>query len=254
MAAPRGRFTLNAGDTPVLLLSAGIGATPVLAMLHALARHGPTREVWWLHGARNSGEHPFAAEVRTCSRSCRTPGHICYSAPLPTDRVGRDYTRPRSTSERRPRRAGPPARRARLHLRTAGVHGGCTGALARLGVDPARVHTEVFGAGQPSRPASPPCRRPLRTHPGDPGPGPEVTFARSGLTVPWREDFASLLELAEACDVPTRWSCRTGVCHTCEAGLLAGSVTYDPPPVDPPADGQLLVCCAAPDDDVVIDL
>jgi ferredoxin len=72
--------------------------------------------------------------------------------------------------------------------------------------------------------------------------------------VPWREDFLSLLEFAEACDVPTRWSCRTGVCHNCEVGLLAGTVRYEPLPVDLPADGNVLICCAAPGEDVVVDL
>ena len=54
--------------------------------------------------------------------------------------------------------------------------------------------------------------------------------------------------------MPTRWSCRTGVCHTCETGLLAGTVAYDPQPVDPPAEGNVLVCCAVPNEDVVLDL
>ena len=81
-----------------------------------------------------------------------------------------------------------------------------------------------------------------------------MTFTRSGLTVPWRDDMTSLLEFAEACDVPTRWSCRTGICHTCEVGLLTGSVTYDPPPIDPPADGNVLICCSTPRAEVAIDL
>jgi len=114
---------------------------------------------------------------------------------------------------------------------------------------------EVFGAGPALTPgiAAGPVTPP---HPptGPPGNGPSVSFARSGLTVPWREDFVSVLELAEACDVPTRWSCRTGICHTCEAGLLAGTASYDPQPVDLPADGHVLVCCAVPDDDLVVDL
>ena len=93
MAAPRGRFTLEPGDAPVLLLSAGIGATPVLSMLYAMADAGSSREVWWLHGARNSREHPFAAEVRDLlARLPNARAHICYSAPLATDELGRDYT------------------------------------------------------------------------------------------------------------------------------------------------------------------
>ena len=74
------------------------------------------------------------------------------------------------------------------------------------------------------------------------------------LTPPWSDDYASLLELAEACDVPVRWSCRTGVCHNCETTLIAGTVDYDPDPVEPPADGSTLICCSRPLDDVVLDL
>jgi ferredoxin len=81
-----------------------------------------------------------------------------------------------------------------------------------------------------------------------------VAFARSGLTVPWNPAYASLLELAEACDVPARWSCRTGVCHNCETGLLSGAVAYTMDPVDPPAEGNVLICSAQPDGALVLDL
>ena len=74
------------------------------------------------------------------------------------------------------------------------------------------------------------------------------------LNVQWGSTFQSLLELAEACDIPTRWACRAGVCHTCETGLVAGTVTYQPNPIDPPAAGNVLICCSRPDRDVVIDL
>jgi ferredoxin len=74
------------------------------------------------------------------------------------------------------------------------------------------------------------------------------------LDVRWNSTFNSLLELAEACDVPVRWSCRTGVCHTCETGIIAGDVTYGPEPLEPPAQGSVLVCCSVPRDDVILDL
>ena len=82
IAAPRGTFILDQTHAPVLLVSAGIGATPVLAMLQALAQPRSDREIWWLHGARNSSEHPFAAEARTLLASLpniRT--HVYYSRP-----------------------------------------------------------------------------------------------------------------------------------------------------------------------------
>jgi ferredoxin len=81
-----------------------------------------------------------------------------------------------------------------------------------------------------------------------------VTFARSGITTPFGDDRRSVLDLADACDVPTRWSCRTGVCHTCVTPLLSGDITYTPDPLELPADGEVLICCARPNDDIVLDM
>lgn len=255
-SAARGSFTLQPGDTPVVLLSAGIGVTPVLAMLHALAAEASPREVWWLYGTRNGREHPFAGETRgLLSALAHQHSHICYSSPDPEDRLNVDFDargRLNITMVQQlglPRNAdfyicGPPAFMSDL---TAG--------LAALGVPQDRVRTEMFGAGPSTTPgiAAAPHRTPhLPT--GLAGPGPLVSFARTGLNVPWGPNFSSLLELAEACDVPVRWSCRTGVCHTCETGLVAGRIGYRPDPIDAPADGNVLICCSQPDGDIVIDL
>ncbi|MGO9164115.1 MAG: 2Fe-2S iron-sulfur cluster-binding protein, partial [Streptosporangiaceae bacterium] len=74
------------------------------------------------------------------------------------------------------------------------------------------------------------------------------------LSARWDPGYASLLEFAEACDVPVRWSCRTGVCHTCETAVMSGTVSYAPAPVDDPAVGSALICCSQPRDDLVLDL
>ena len=128
-------------------------------------------------------------------------------------------------------------------------------ALAATGVDAARIHTEPFGPAPGLAPgiAVTPARAP-HAPAGKSGHGPTIEFARSNLAIPWSSDYSSLLELAEACDVPVRWSCRTGVCHTCETTLIAGDVKYDPDPVEAPADGIALICCSQPRDDVVLDL
>ncbi len=256
LAAPRGTFVLAADDDPVLLVSAGIGVTPVLAMLHALAEAASTREVWWLHGARNSSEHAFAAEVRSLlSHLPNVRSDICFSAPLSTDEIGRDYTHRRRLDAELLHLLEIPSDAHSYICGPSVFMDDMRAALMRLGLDPVRIVTEVFGAHAAITPgiAAAPITQP---HPpsGNPGTGPDVTFARSGLTVPWRTDVANVLELAEACDVPTRWSCRTGICHTCETGLLSGTVTYDPRPIDEPADGNILVCCAAPSEDLVVDL
>ncbi|BCJ73074.1 sulfurase [Catellatospora sp. IY07-71] len=253
-AAPRGTFTLEPGDGPVLLLSAGIGVTPVLAMLHALAAQGSARQVWWVHGARDRAEHAFAAEA--AALLARLPGghaHICYSRPGPDDLAGRDFTTASRVTADVLRGLRLPVDTVAYLCGPAAFMTEVSAALGELGLS--AVHTELFGA-QPGLTPGIAAAAAVAPHApaGDPGPGPAVSFARSGLTVPWDPAFASLLELAEACDVPVRWSCRIGVCHTCESGLLSGDVAYLPDPVDPPADGNVLICCARPQTDLTLDI
>jgi ferredoxin len=130
-----------------------------------------------------------------------------------------------------------------------------TGALTAAGIDPAHIHTELFGALPPINPGlTRQASRAPHQPPGPPGTGPLVTFARSGISTPFAEERRSVLELADACDVPTRWSCRSGVCHTCTTPLLSGDVVYSPDPLDAPAEGQVLICCARPATDIVLDM
>jgi ferredoxin len=179
--------------------------------------------------------------------------HICYSRPEPNDVEGRDYqTEGRLLAtvlsaldlprDAEPYLCGPAAFMADV-----------SAALAGVGID--RVGTEIFDAAPAQTPgiAAAAARQP---HPpsGAPREGPQVGFARSDLTVRWGTGYASLLELAEACDVPVRWSCRTGVCHTCETNLMSGAVSYTPDPVDDPAEGSALICCSQPTGDLVLDL
>ena len=128
-------------------------------------------------------------------------------------------------------------------------------ALTARGVAPDRVSSEMFGPGKSQTPGvvGAPATAP---HPptGAPGAGPLISFSRSNLSVAWDPSFASLLELAEACDVPVRWSCRTGVCHTCETGLVSGEVSYQPDPLEQPAPGSALICCSQPSDELTLDL
>jgi ferredoxin-NADP reductase/MOSC domain-containing protein YiiM/ferredoxin len=256
IAAPRGTFILDQTRAPVLLISAGIGATPVLAMLHALANERSDREIWWLHGAPSSHEHSFAAEARDLLAPLPNAHvHICYSRPEPNDLQGRDFDNAgRLTASLLAQLELPHDAEAYLCGPTPFMEEVNAG-LAAIGLSAAHIHTEPFGPALGLTPgiASAPARTP---HPpaGQPGSGPTIEFARSNLTVPWSSDYASLLEFAEACDVPVRWSCRTGVCHNCETALIAGKVDYNPDPVEPPADGSALICCSQPHEDMVLDL
>ncbi len=256
VAAPRGTFILQPGETPVLLVSAGVGATPVLAMLNALASAGSRRDTWWLHGARSRADEPFAGESRSLLAELPSGHrHISFSHPGPDDVPGRDYqTAGRLTSDVLAVLGLP--RNADAYLcGPAAFMDQMSAALADLGIGGARVHTEIFGSLGSSTPGiAVATARPPHPPAGPPGSGPGIVFARSGLTVPWGQGYASLLELAEACDVPVRWSCRTGVCHTCETALLSGTVGYAPDPVDEPAAGSALICCSQPRSDLVLDL
>ena len=255
-SAPRGAFTLEQGDGPVVLMSAGIGLTPVLAMLHALAAAGSRRDVWWIHGARNNAEHALAAEVQGLLKLLpRGHSHILYSAPDPTDRLAVDFDAAGRLDVHVLQKLGAP-READFYLcGPAGFMSSLTADLGGWGVSAERVHSENFGSGPSLTPgvvAAPPRAPHLPDRPA--GAGPMVSFARSNLALHWDPAFQSLFELAEACDVPVRWACRTGVCHTCETGLIAGAVDYSIDPLTPPGDGNLLICCSRPRGDIVLDL
>jgi ferredoxin-NADP reductase/MOSC domain-containing protein YiiM len=256
VSAPRGSFTLQAGDRPVVLLSAGVGSTPVLSMLHALAAEKSTRQIWWLFGARNRSDHPFAQESRDLVQllpHCRS--RILYSRPGSADRLGFDFDASGRLGVSVLDELGV-SRDADFYLcgPTAFLDDLSAG-LAAWGVATNRVHKEIFGPGKSLTPGiSDEPARPVHAPAGPAGDGPQVSFARSGLTVRWDAKYQNLLELAEACDVPVRWSCRTGVCHNCESGLISGSVKYDPEPLEAPAAGNVLICCSRPGEDAVIDI
>jgi ferredoxin-NADP reductase/ferredoxin len=257
-SAPRGAFTLAAGAVPVVLISAGIGVTPMLAMLHgaAGANAAASRPVWWLHSARDRAHHSFAREADDLLAAIHA-SHRCvvYSRPAAGDRLGLDFDRPGRLTLAVLQELGVPQEADFYLCGPPAFLADFQKGLAAWGVPWPRVHVELFGSAPALTPgiasvAAIPPHRPD----GPAGSGPMVTFLRSGLAVPWDARFASLLELAEACAVPVRWACRSGVCHNCESGLVAGEIAYAPEPLGPPADGNALLCCATPRTAVELDL
>jgi len=247
-ASPRGDFYLVDDASPVILVSAGIGATPVMAMAHALAAAKSPRQIWWLHTTQSSATLAFAAEVTALLDSLPDAHQLVF------------YTRGDDMPTRLDRQSiatlGLPTDATAYLCGPTGFMDDMRDALTAAGLDPARIHSELFGALPPINPGvvgAPPPRRP---HPpeGVPGSGPQVTFARSGLSVTWSPGFHTLLEFAEACDVPTRYSCRSGVCHTCATAVIEGTTAYNEPPLEEPADGAVLLCTATPESDLVLDL
>jgi MOSC domain-containing protein YiiM/ferredoxin-NADP reductase len=260
VSAPRGSFTLRPGTGPVVLVSAGIGATPVLAMLHALASvsnpPGSPREVWWFYGARNRADHPFAEESRELLRLVTgSRSFVAYSRPGTEDKLGVDYDVPGHLNAGVMKQVGVPFEADFYLCGPVSFTRELTAGLKDCGVSNGRIYSETFGPEQPIMPGIiNAAKMPVHAPAGAIGPGPQVSFTRSGLAVRWDPRFQTLLELAEACDVPVRWSCRTGVCHTCESALIGGTVDYRLEPLDPPADGNVLICCAQPRSEIEIDL
>jgi ferredoxin-NADP reductase/MOSC domain-containing protein YiiM/ferredoxin len=257
VSSPRGSFILQEAERPLVLLSAGIGATPVLAMLHALAGTRSARQVLWLHAARDGEHHPFAAEVHRLMLDLpHGRSYVCYSKPASSDRLGVDFDAAGHLSRSMLEVAAVP-REAEVYLcGPAAFMTDMKAELAGYGIPPERIQIEIFNGGDSMRPGMVGAltRNP---HPpeGDTNSGPLVSFARSGIAAHWNASvYQSILELAEACDVPVRWACRSGVCHNCESGLVSGAVAYRPEPLDKPAEGNILICCSQPVRDVVLDL
>jgi ferredoxin-NADP reductase len=255
VSAPRGIFTLRPGQNPVVLLSAGVGATPVMSMLHALVSERSQREIWWIYGARNRVDHPFAEESHSLLRQLpRGRGYIVYSRPTAIDQVGADFDALGHIDAALLERIGV-SRNSDFYLcGPSSFLRDMRDGLRNWGAFDGNVHAETFGSLDALTPGMTQVHHAPHLPQAPAGPGPPVSFGRSGITADWDPKFASLLELAEACDIPVRWSCRTGVCHTCMTGLIDGAVAYNPEPLERPAPGNVLLCCSQPNADIILDL
>jgi ferredoxin-NADP reductase/MOSC domain-containing protein YiiM/ferredoxin len=252
--APRGSFILDAGPSPVVLLSAGVGLTPLLAMLLGLvqADKSAPREVWWVHSARDGLHHPFSGTVRDCiSRLSNGRSTIFYTRPAAGDQPGSQYDVAGRVDIGLLKTMGMPLSATFYLCGPSGFMSAVTSGLKAHDVPLANIRTELFG---PATVISGEANQSPHLPFGQPGAGPTINFVRSGLSVPWSAAYRSLLELAEACNVPVRWSCRAGVCHNCETGILSGKLEYRTVPIDPPPEGVALICCSTPLSNIDLDI
>jgi ferredoxin-NADP reductase/ferredoxin len=256
VAAPRGSFVLRHGERPVVLISAGVGATPVLAMLHLLAREHSSRPIWWLHGARSGEEHAFRDEVDALLAALPASHRlVAYSQPAARDRRASHHDITGHLDLAALEGARVPNDADYYLCGPEGFMRDIGAALAARGVKPDQIAIEAFGSVpiHASGIVTSGHRSPHAPD-GAPGSGPTVTFVRSNLAVKWGDQYPSLLDFAEACDVPVGFGCRNGTCHNCESSILAGNVTYTSEPLEPPPDGRILVCCSQPASEVTLDL
>jgi ferredoxin-NADP reductase/MOSC domain-containing protein YiiM len=205
VSAPRGAFILQPGKRPVVLLSAGVGITPVMAMLHALAAQSSPLPVWWIYGARNRMDHPFAREARDLLVTLpHARSYVQYSRPDAADQLGVEYDAAGRLTAAVLERLGVPRDSDFYLCGPSAFLEDFKAGLGGWGVAADRIHTEIFSSGKSMTPGVKEAPR-LRPHApaGSPGKGPRISFARAGLTVAW-DGICGSLRCPGALGLPNR--------------------------------------------------
>ncbi|MBK1724492.1 MOSC domain-containing protein [Thiocystis violacea] len=250
--APRGGLWLDPrAETPVVLVSAGIGLTPMLSMLNAIVAAGSARPVWFIHGTRNAREHVMGEHLRRLAAAHdNVQLHVRYSRPEPGDVVGRSHDGVGHVTADVLKRLLPPAAYDFYLCGPTPFMRSLYNGLLDWGVAEDRIHSEFFGPASVLKAGAELAPTPVSN--AERSPAFEVVFARSGVTAAWDPGVGSLLELAEAHGLRPDSSCRAGICQTCLCKRLAGEVTYRVEPLDRPDPGAVLICCAVPASDLIL--
>ena len=262
VAGPMGAFILDQNSQrPVLLFSGGVGLTPMVSMLHWLSQHS-TQPVYFIHACENGSVHALRDEVLELAK--RRPGihtHFCYRSPSDDD-LERAAFHSQGLIGRQTLQALLPLDDYEVYLYGPPAFMQANWRLLRdLGIDAARIHYEFFGPATVLRDEQEQVPQPKIAEPATPPPVDDsaeqtstVQFLPSGISIAWDPDCHSLLDLAEQAGLAPVFNCRAGICGTCQVGLREGQVEYFEEPLDPPAQGAMLLCCSRPVGSVVVDL
>ncbi|NIV75325.1 MAG: MOSC domain-containing protein [Gammaproteobacteria bacterium] len=254
---PRGKFHIDPdSERALVLLSAGVGLTPMISMMNALVQRGSERPVWFIHGTRNGREHAMGEHVRrVAAEHDNVQVHIRYSRPEPGDVRGRNYDSQGHVDIALLKQVlpfddyefylcGPTPFMKSLYC-----------GLLSFGVPGSRIHYEFFGPGSLLTDEAGPCGpATARSAEQELTGGIQITFARSGVTAAWDPQCETILDLAEQHGMSPDYSCRSGICHTCMCALVEGEVEYVEEPLDPPDPGCVLICCSRPRSTLLIDV
>lgn len=254
ISEPQGTFVLpKTSRRPVVLISAGVGITPMLSMVETIAQEDNPRQVWIFHGSKNKEVQPMNERLKTlASEHENIRVFIHHSQPSDSDKAGIDYDNIGRINLDFLKRSLP-------HLDADFYLCGPSSFIQTLsdgfracGVPDSRIAYEYFGAVPTSvlsknivelnsekRKELSPIR---------------ISLANSNQTFLWSDSYGSVLELLEANDIFPPSSCRIGTCMSCSTGLLSGTVTYEPEPLAEPFEGDILLCCARPETDIQLDL
>lgn len=239
---PAGDFVLPAtpGD-PLAFVAGGIGITPILPQLRALANARYSAPVAMIYVAQSQQELAFLDEVVDAA-----------------ERLEKFELRVFATRDKKSAGMSPVIETGRPDLAAwiadldersqlfvCGPHpliDDVCGIHASLGRSNARLFFERFTDDLEG------------TYDVEPASRARVTIASCGTTGVWTPDNGSLLDWIETnTDYRPPAACRSGICRTCKANLSRGSVVY-PSSVAAPPQTEVLLCCARPGSDVEIDM
>jgi len=246
--APRGKFVLDQSSTrPVVLISGGVGLTPMIAIVEHIVeegrRTGVFRPIYFLHGAQNGAVHAFAKHVKTLA--AEHPAMVVrtwYSRPAGVDKMGLSHDAEGQITVEALQKTLPFGDYDFYLCGPASFMSSFYSGLMRLGVRPERIHFESFGPSTVFRPEIVLPPEVVSTNDST----ARVRFARSETDAPWSRAKGTLLELAEESGLAPAFGCRSGICGTCKTKILAGAVDYLEEPLAPRAHDEVLSCCSVP--------
>lgn len=247
--APAGNFYLDTtAERPVVLISGGVGITPMLSMFNYLTEKRSRREIWFFFGARNGTEHIEKDRLNAIAREFENVRlHVCYSKPRPEDKPGEDYQHAERVTVDLMKRLLPSSNYDFFICGPGAMMKSITDDLRAWGVPDKHVFFEAFGPAtvKKAAPATPLAANVAAL---------QVSFSRSGKVVPWNPQTGSLLDLAEASGLQIEAGCRAGNCGTCAVAIKSGNVEmladHHGAQME---EGTCLTCICRPKSDLVLD-
>jgi len=247
--APRGKFVLDqSSDRPAVLVSGGVGITPMIAMAEHIVAEGRRtkkfRPIYFVHGCRNGAEHAFSKHVREiASEHPQMHVHYVYSKPGKSDKFGTTHQSEGHVTIDTLKRILPFGDYDFYLCGPAEFMSSLYAGLTAMNVAPERIHYESFGPGSVLKPV---IHHKAPAADGDAGGIARVRFAKSGIDAVWSRDMGNLLELAEEAGIAAAFGCRSGVCGTCKTTIRSGAVDYIEEPLVERAANEVLLCCSLP--------
>ena len=247
--APAGNFFLDTTlERPVVLISGGVGITPMLSMLTCLTESRSRREIWFFFGARNGTEHIEKERLNAIAKEFENVRlHVCYSKPRPEDKLGEDYHHAERVSVDLIKRLLPSSNYDFFICGPGPMMNSITADLKEWGVPDKHVFFEAFGPAtvKKATPAQPVTATTTFL---------QVNFSKSGKAVQWNSQAGSLLDLAEANGLQIEAGCRAGNCGTCAVAIKSGSVElFADHHGAQMEEGTCLTCICRPKSDLVLD-